>query len=261
MRRTFRPPWWRVWSRLSEQDRRLLGRIIGLGVGAFLFGYLITALVFFGGSGRPEVASVPDLRELTQRQAERALEREGLELAVSDTLPHPEIRAGAVLTQTPLPGREVVPGSEVRVILSTGRPLRVVPDVTALGRVQAERVLSAAGFRVEVVEAPAPRAAGQVLAIDPAPGTRVPTPAPVRLTVSAGPPMVAVPQVVGLGLENARAALEGAGLRLGEVEWEPVGLDQPEVVLIQTPAPGDSARMGTRVTVRAAAHRLPNESL
>lgn len=241
---------------LGRLDRRILIRVVGIGAAAFLIGYLFTALLFFGGSDRPDVASVPDLRGLAQEAAEERLEDQGLQLEIGDSLPHPQVRAGAILAQSPLPGREVAPGTPVRVIMSSGRPQRAVPDVTALTREPASQMLSASGFQVSVVEVPAAEPAGRVVSIFPAPGTRVQLPAVVQLRVSAGPPRVAVPELAGLGEEEARAALESVGLRLGEVHYEFGGFNAQEMVVEQVPAAGDSILLGRPVEVRIVTNRL-----
>ncbi len=229
--------------------------MILIGAAAFLVGYGLTALLFFRGSSRPDVVGVPDLRDLDRAAAARQLDRLGLELLVGDSLPHPEVRRGDVLAQSPLPGREVAPGTKVRVIVSAGRASRVVPDVQTLTRLPAERLLAATGFRVQVEEVPDALPAGRVVSVYPSPGTRVQLPGVVQLRVSAGPPLVAVPALYGLAEEEARTTLEGAGLRLGEIEYQFGGFGAREMVVEQTPFAGDSVPRGGDVQVRIVTNR------
>lgn len=264
------------WPRLGAFDRRVVLRVVAIGLGAFLVGYLVTALAFYRGGTRQEVVAVPDLRELDRRAAERRLDDLGLTLEVGDSLPHPQVRAGDVLAQSPLPGREVAPGTPVRVILSSGRARIPVPDVSMLSEEAATRLLGASGFQVQVEVVPDRLPAGNVVAVEPAPGTPVVLPSVVRLRVSAGPPMdfgeslpavgageraperepmVAVPAIIGLAEAAARAALERVGLRLAEPEYEPAPEGVPEMVVEQTPPPGDSARAGAQVRVRIVRDR------
>ena len=58
--------------------------------------------------------------------------------------------------------------------------------------------------------------AGHVLRQDPAEGTTAHRTDTVTLTVSAGPPLVAVPDVVGMRSAEARSALAEAGLEAEE---------------------------------------------
>lgn len=240
---------------LSRIDRRILTRVVVIGLGAFLLGYALTAVLFFRGSNRPDVVTVPDLRSLSDELAERRLDDLGLTLQIGDSLPHPEVREGDVLAQSPLPGREVAPGTSVRVILSAGRPATAVPDVTRLAREPAGRVLEASGFRVQVVEVPHPSPAGDVVGVVPAPGTPVRLPAVVQLQVSAGPPLVEVPALFGMDEVEARAALEALGLRLGEVAYELSETEGTEMVVEQLPVPGDSVPAGGEVQVRIVTGR------
>lgn len=240
---------------LSRVDRRLLVRVVTLGTTAFLVGYALIALLFIGGGRRPAVVSVPDLREMSVAQARRALGRVGLELQVGDSVPHAELSRGAVLAQSPLPGNEVAPGSKVRVIVSSGRDRRPVPDVGSLPQQQASRILTGAGFRVALRQVPDQRPAGRVVGVEPAAGTMLPLAATVRLLVSAGPPFTVVPSVVGMMEEEARAALQAARLQVGNVEHDFEASGAPGEVLTQSPAAGDSVRVGSSVSLSVVAVR------
>lgn len=233
------------------QERRLPVVVVGVGLLAFLIGYGLTAILFFPGGGS-EVVTVPDLRGMQEAGARRELDRQGLELEEGSALVHPEIPAGAVLAQSPLPGQEVAPGSTVRVTLSSGRDRRVVPDVSSLTGDQALRFLSQAGFQVAMEQRPASRRAGHVLEISPAAGTQVELPAQVRLVVSSGPPRVAVPQLYGLPEPVARQMLEAVGLRLGSVDYDPYSTQPQGEVVYQEPAEGDSLGVGSAVRVTVA---------
>jgi eukaryotic-like serine/threonine-protein kinase len=245
---------WESASPLSSRNVRILLWILGVGIGGFLLGYAFISLVLYGGPTRPAVVAVPELRELPANDAERRLSSLGLVMVIGDSLPNPDVPEGAVLAQSPLAGREVIPGTGVRVILSAGRARREIVDVSAMGRGQAERVLEALGFEVEVVEEPAPLAAGRVVGTDPPPGTVLAVHSRVRLTVSAGPPMAAVPDVVGLLEDDARDALESTGFRVREVIRE-FRLTDAGMVVGQFPLPGDSARVGSGVEIRVATDR------
>jgi eukaryotic-like serine/threonine-protein kinase len=225
--------------------------VIGTGLVSFIIGYALIAVVVFRGSNRPDVVAVPELRELPSEEARSRLSRLGLVMVLADSLPNPDVPQGAVLAQSPLAGREVLPGSGVRIILSAGRERRTVADVSGMGRAHAVRMLEALGFMVEVVEETAPLAAGRVVGTEPAAGTVLPAASRVQLTVSSGPPLAQVPQVVGLTEAAARSAIQSAGFRVGEVNYEfrftDVGL-----VIRQSPAAGDSARVGGGVELRVA---------
>ena len=255
-RRNRSDPWIPLARGDRKLDRRLLRRILVIGLTAFAFGYAVTSLLFMGGGSRGPVVTVPDVRRLELDDARRRLSRAGLGLEVGDSLPNPRIPAGAVVAQTPLPGQEVAPESGVQVILSTGREQRAIPDVTRLPRAQAVRVLEASGMRVTVEEVPHRREAGAVVGTRPAVGSPVRLPAAVALQVSAGPPLVAVPEVVGMPEADARGILQAAGLDADpRLELRPH--DPEGIVVAQEPLAGDSVRMGSAVGLRVSAHVLP----
>ncbi|CAN5747941.1 hypothetical protein BH23GEM6_BH23GEM6_12640 [soil metagenome] len=250
-RRTSRQNWN---SPRNTRHRRIVLAIVGIGLGGFLLGYLFIAVFVFRGTNRPAVVAVPELRDLPMAQARERLSRLGLEMVIGDSLPNPDVAEGAVLAQSPMAGREVLPGSGVRLILSAGRERRTVPDVAAMGRQQATRILEALGFDLVVVEQPAPLAAGRVLSIEPAAGTVLSVESRVQLTVSAGPPLASVPDVVGLLEDDARDALSSVGFRIGNVNYE-FRVAEAGIVLRQHPSPGDSARVGSAVELHVATDR------
>jgi eukaryotic-like serine/threonine-protein kinase len=244
----------RTGARLTPENRRIIGLVLVTGLVAFVIGFGLTALIFRSGAAPAEVVMVPDIRERTVAQARTILENVDLSLTVGDSLPNPNVPAGAILAQTPLPGHEVAPGATVRVILSSGSPRPVVPDVDAMPVTLATRALQAAGFEVVIDEGEGPL--GAVLRTDPAPGTPLPLPATVRLIVGRGATLVAVPDVVGLPEEEAMQAILDAGLEVGEVSYGEGDTGEPGDVFEQTPSPGGQMPVGTRVDLRVNLPRV-----
>ena len=234
--------------------QKLFLRVVGWGLGAFALGYLVTTLLVFPGFGREAIVTVPDLRGQTFSQARRLADRAGLEVERGAALNHPTVPRGAVLMQSPLPGQETTRGAVIRVTLSEGRARRPVPQVTDLTATQAQSLLRQMGFAVRVRRVVSQRAAGRVLGVVPDPGTVLPIPAAVELRVSSGPPevvipTVAVPDLSGLPEPDAREALRSAGLRVGEVGYDPGSAVPLGGVAAQSPAPGDSVKAGTAVSI------------
>lgn len=229
-------------------------RVAALGVGAFVIGYLLTALIFFPGWGRRAIVTVPDLRGKPFAEARRTAEDVDLHVERGTELFHPTVPAGAVLAQSPLPGQEVTRGAVIRVTLSAGRERLTLPDVSDLAAPQAQDLLTRIGFTVRVRSIISDRPEGRVIGTVPAAGTSVTLPAVVELTLSAGPPEVVVPKVEvpdvrGLPEPEAREALRSAGLRVGEVDYQ-TGTSTPlGGVAAQSIAPGDSVEAGTAVRI------------
>jgi beta-lactam-binding protein with PASTA domain len=101
-----------------------------------------------------------------------------------------------------------------------------VPALYGMEQESAGRVLAGLGLRLgDVTEVPSLRVApGRVVAQEPIPEQQLRAGAEVALALSAGPPEVRVPPVMGLGGRTARDLLEAAGfdvvmreVRSGEV--------------------------------------------
>lgn len=204
-------------------------RALVIGVAAFAVGYALTVLLFFPGWwGRGTIVTVPDVRGRTLAQAERQIERVGLEIERGNTFAHPTVPRGGVLAQSPLPGQETSRGDAVRVTLSAGPDRRPVPDVSGLSGDQARRVLANTGYRVQVEMVPDDRPAGRVVAVRPAAGTVLRVPARVLLQLSVGPPP---PPPSADGTASLPAQTE-----LSEPEPEP-DPEEPDTVGIPEPPP------------------------
>jgi eukaryotic-like serine/threonine-protein kinase len=233
-------------------ERRLLRWIAVVAVLCFVGGYLLTWFLFFPGFARSAIVTVPDLTGMPRPAAERALGRLGLEVERGDPLPNPRFAEGRILMQVPLPGEEVPRGSTVRIVASAGPELRTVPGVRGLSREQAVGLLERYGFRVRVTELRDRRDAGTLLGLRPAAGEPAAVGSEVELVVSAGPPFVGVPEVTGGAVADVRARLEAVGLALGAVSYAPDSEQPRGTVVAQSPAAGDSLRMGSAVRVTLA---------
>jgi serine/threonine-protein kinase len=247
---------WRTWV---TSPPHLAGAVAALSLLGFGLGYLVVAIVFLPSH---DVASglvrVPDLEGMNAEDARATVERARLEFHETAGLSRGE-PPGIVLAQEPLPGQLASPGSPVEATVSVGSRQRPVPDVLGLNRSQAEAVLRRAGFSTDFIWVDADNDVGQVVATRPAAGTLVDASATVRLVVSAGPPTPNVPDLTGRSLDEARAALQRLGLRLGEVEESPDSLAAPGTVLDQAPEPGSLVDRGAVVSVVVAVALPPME--
>jgi beta-lactam-binding protein with PASTA domain len=127
---------------------------------------------------------------------------------------------------------------------------RSLPRVLELPEAEARKILTDLGFRPRLEgERPSdsfPR--GAVIWQDPAPGTVLEPNAPVQLVVSAGPTLVAVPDVIGMGLPQAGQIFASAGVRFGTVDTV-AGGQEPGVILSTRPAAGVGRPRGSAVVI------------
>jgi eukaryotic-like serine/threonine-protein kinase len=125
-----------------------------------------------------------------------------------------------------------------------------LPRVLELPEAEARRTLTELGFR--------PRLDGErhndafrrgtVIWQDPPPGTVLAPNTIVQLVVSAGPSLVAVPDVIGMNLPQATKILTAAGVRTGSVDTVAGGPERG-VVLATRPSAGVGRPRGTAVSL------------
>jgi serine/threonine-protein kinase len=126
-----------------------------------------------------------------------------------------------------------------------------LPRVLALPESQARDKLAKLGFRARL-DGERPNdsfPSGTVIWQDPPPGTVLQPNSPVQLVLSAGPVLVAVPDVIGLNLLQATKILNAAGVRVGTVDSTSAGGQDPGVVLATRPAAGVGRVRGSAVAL------------
>lgn len=210
-------------------------------------GYAVSTIWLFPSpEGPPDLQGVPDLRGSSIGGALAMLADSSLAAGRVDTIRHPVAPAGTVIGQDPLPGRTALPGAEVRVTISAGPEIRLVPDVTRLRGARAAATLEAGGFNVQIDTVRADLPAGRIIAIDPPPGTETTMPGWVRLQVSRGPPTFPMPSLLGYGETQARSLLAALGLTVSAVDRR-YSLLNVNRVFGQHPEPNTSVATGAQV--------------
>jgi eukaryotic-like serine/threonine-protein kinase len=158
-------------------------------IGGFLAAYLFVAFVVFPSGVIPRDVRVPSVTGLSFDDATRRLAERGLRGVRGEERSHAASPPGTVLEQVPSAGSRDVEGAAVSLTVSAGPRNARVPSLVGLARERAESQLEAAGFDVgQVTERDSDRPRGEVLEVQPAPGTQVQMPGTVALVVSAGPP-------------------------------------------------------------------------
>ena len=210
-----------------------------------LIGLLVWLLAdnLFGGA---EVR-VPDVVGMTERQARNELDAVGLRTEVEDRRSRRPV--GEVLEQDPEADSVAREGDTVTITVSGGPRQVDVPPLVGQTQEEAESILEDARLQLgEVTEEPSDEVEeGLVIRQSPEAGQQVDARSSVDIVVSAGPESVTVPPVVGLSEEDARAALDAAGL---EVDVIRDSADEPAgEVIAQDPSAGTEVASGDTVTI------------
>jgi eukaryotic-like serine/threonine-protein kinase len=199
-------------------------------------------------SDGPGEVLVPAVAGLPQAQAIGELEDAGLkvtrDLEFSD-----EVRKGLAIRTVPAEGEEVTVGTRLRLLVSQGPELATVPGVLGLSRASADSRLRSEGLGVAIQEEESDEPAGEVIAQDPAGGSRVTQGATVTITVSTGRPRATVPNVVGLGAADAATQIANAGLVAVERDRIVTEPSEDGVVVDQRPGAGTELDEGTEVVI------------
>ena len=186
-------------------------------------------------SSGPRQVEVPSLVGLDYEDAVDALNELGLKASRLEVFSQKPV--GQVTGQDPKTGVIVDEGSEVEVRVSKGVQSIAVPDVLGQTESSARAELEAAGFEVSVAEAPdddTPQ--GLVAAQSPSAGTEAPRKSTVQITISTGPELTTVPDVIGLDASDARAQLQDAGFRTRTIFTDVTDPAEDGVVQDQNPA-------------------------
>ncbi len=133
------------------------------------------------------------------------------------------------------------------------KPVQIaVPGVVGKTQVEATNDIVNSGLRIGSVTKQESSVAqnGTVLTTDPTPGTAVDAKSQVNIVVGTGPAQVKVPQITGMSVADATAALKAAGLTLGKQSNDPT-TDATKVgtVTATTPKSGTDVKGGSAVDV------------
>lgn len=197
----------------------------------------------------PETVPVPQLAGYRLDRARAQLKRVGLEAGRVTREFSEEVPQGSVISTTPDPGTERRAGSAVALVVSKGSPVEVA-DVTGATLADAQAELEEAGLKVEVATGTVTSdefEAGQVAVQSPEGGTEAAEGDTVTLTISKGPEMIEVPDVVGDSVADAKEALEGAGFQVDE-DRGLLGLFG-DTVKKQSVKGGKTAAKGSTITI------------
>jgi len=178
-----------------------------------------------------------------QASAEQQIKAAGLVSSVNKG-PNERYKKGIVFKQDPSPGTKIDKGGTVTLWVSTGPPKVTVPAVKGESWTKAQADLVNAGLQPVKYIVPG-KTADVVTATDPAAGQSVAKGTKVRVNVSSGPQIAAVPSVVGLSIQDATAKLNAAGFNPNPSFVDSTA-PQGQVVS-QSPAPGTSEPQGTSV--------------
>ncbi|MEU6686992.1 Stk1 family PASTA domain-containing Ser/Thr kinase [Streptomyces sp. NPDC046832] len=199
-------------------------------------------------SDGPETVRVPALAGRKLGEARDLLKDDGLEPGMVTRQFSEDVPRGSVVSARPADGTKVRAGTAVALVVSKGAPIDI-PDVTGSDEADARSELTEAGLKVKIATEQVNSSEydkGQVVRQTPASGTAAEGDT-VTLTLSKGPEMIEVPDVVGDNVDDARQALEDAGFEVDE-DRGLLGIFGDEVKS-QSVEGGQTAPKGSTITI------------
>ena len=213
--------------------------IMGIVAGFIIVGLIIFILVSFfgdfkfGGSSKKNntevsqeesgMLEVPDVKGLTFEEAQAELNEKGLGIKNAGSSASEQYEAGQIISQTPDALTKAEEHTTIEVIVSSGKGEVSVPSVTGMDETTAYNTLSNAGFTpVKDYAYNGDVAQGNVIEQSPAAGSLGKSGDSVKIVISRGTEQegaatTAVPSVLGLTEDAARAAIQNAGLTVGNI--------------------------------------------
>ncbi len=195
----------------------------------------------------PEIVEVPDLSGTPVADARRKLRDRGLVPATVTRQFSDEVAKGSVIRTDPVAGTKRRPDTGVGLTVSRGSAVGV-PGVLGSDRTDAANTLREAGFQVRFADAPvfSTQDKGTVARQNPAEGKQLGKGDTVTLTLSQGPEMIAVPNVTGKNVDDARKQLTDLGF---QVEVKKPFFFPKDTVDTQSVDPGKKAPKGGTITI------------
>jgi eukaryotic-like serine/threonine-protein kinase len=196
----------------------------------------------------PETVALPDLKGYRLDKAKARLKSDGLEPGLVTREFSDEVVRGQVIRTEPGAGTKASSGSAVALVVSRGAPVEI-PDVAGSSVEDATATLEDEGLKVEIASERVNSEfdKGMVAEMSPGAGKQAGTGDTVTLTLSKGPEMIEVPDVVGDSVDDARRKLEDAGFEVDE-DRGLLGLFGDEVKG-QSVDGGETAPKGSTITI------------
>ncbi|MGW7258628.1 Stk1 family PASTA domain-containing Ser/Thr kinase [Streptomyces sp. NPDC054834] len=168
-------------------------------------------------SDGPKTVKVPDLSGRKAAEARARLKAVGLAPGMVTREFSEDVPSGSVVRTAPVAGTVRHAGSAIALTVSKGSPIDV-PDVTGDDLDSAKQELQGAGLKVKVStqQVNSEYDKGKVARQTPAGDGQAAEGDTVTLTLSKGPVMVEVPDVVGDSVDDATQQLEDRGFKVDE---------------------------------------------
>jgi beta-lactam-binding protein with PASTA domain len=246
-------------DRLRKRQYPAIVLYLILIAGAFLAGVILFDLVIMPGIvGRGNVTVAPAIEGMSLKQAQEICLKDRLEVAVAGSRSSDEIPEGYIISQNPRQGQALKQGRAIKVIVSSGRRMEIVPSFLGKTLREAEVLVESSGLgkgRTVRIFAPG-EGQPSVLATSPSAGTKVPRGAPVDILVAmpGEPKAYLMPDLVGRDYPFIKDRLERLGFNVVHAASRKHGEGKfPNAILSQSPPAGAKIKEGDTIELVVSA--------
>ena len=198
---------------------------------------------------------VPDVSGLSFADARALLEERSLIAEVANSLYDKKIPVDGVISQDPGAGTKRKVNSQIKLVISLGPDLGLIPDLTGKDIREAGIIAEAAGFIIgeNKTEFSMTVEKGRIIKQDPVSGSQRDKGDTIIVFISDGlPPTVVVPDVKGMPLAEAAQLLKASGLMLGMTIETPSTAYPEGTVIDQTPPSGSEVDLNSEVDLKVS---------
>jgi eukaryotic-like serine/threonine-protein kinase len=201
-------------------------------------------------SSGPGNVTVPPVAGLSLGAAKKQIRKVNLKVGrvtyqSSDTVP-----ANQVISTDPSAGQNPLVGTPVNLLVSSGKPEALVPNVVGQSESSATHLLQKAGFTwTTTTQESSSVPAGNVISQSPSGGATEVVGTNVALVIAKAPTTASVPNVAGQGAGPASSALTAAGFKVSKQTKTVTKKQDDGKVLSQSPSGGSTAKKGSTVTI------------
>lgn len=190
-------------------------------VSGILAGLVLVIGLFIGGNylakniGGSKI-EVPDLTGKTIEEAEKILENSEIKVVIEREEENDSVLKNLIISQTPEAGKKVKENGEIKVVISLGAGEFPMPDLVNCKDIDAENILRSKNLTFTIVREPSATVPKDyVVRQVPEAKTYIDEATSVTLYVSMG--TIEIPKLTGMSLEEAKLAIEDAGLSVGKI--------------------------------------------
>lgn len=192
----------------------------------------------------------PNLVGLSQEDASGILEDLGLVMGNTSEEYSSAFKENLIMDQKPEFNERIKPGGSVNLTVSRGEETILIPNIIGLDYIYASNYLKSLGLVVKSSKAPVTdliNEPGKIIEVVPAPGSRAAVNSMVELVISTNEPLILIPDLMHLGLEQAINVLDSSDINY-EISYISTDYSAQEgTVLGQHPESGTYISPGSSV--------------